>query len=322
MLRKFGYMTQELARSTTKYLQIIKMSKKKYFLYRDADALNHTFYELYDETFLLNKSKTLLSVADNTKGFKQWASENASEAELLIDYPNTKYAEQLRAEIHFTEFHQFEAFFVLLIANFQDLPHWLFLTTYSNADFKNSVKQFLNNDIFGLTKGLCNNRKEFINSAIYTGFIAQDKEATWDINIDNIFWLINRLAKKYIEAPEYNAYKHGLRVIAGTTAIKIYQTDNPANTLVNWQPKDALRLLELQKINSSHETVRVVTKQFNPTESINHLYIMNLFLNTMKHTRLAYFKNKKDVETLHTFFDLDREKIEALSTSKKWSITV
>ncbi len=180
------------------------MAKRKYII-NDPEGLNLKFYQKYDEDFLYRKADTLLFIAEEHEKFRSFVQENDGDVEGI----DSKFVETLRAEVHFTEFHQFEAFFALLIAIFQDLPHWLYLTTYPPGEIKKKVRLFLDEDIKTLTNGKLNSLEDFLNHAIYAGFVSNKQKIAdnWQTNLDNIAWLLRRMSQKYLDGTEYNAYK-------------------------------------------------------------------------------------------------------------------
>jgi len=258
------------------------MKEKTYFL-RDAKDLNLQFYRSYDEAFLYRKAETLMLLVDDVQKYKSALLGEDSE-----NFDEEKFVETLNAEIHFTEFHQFEAFFAVLIALFQDLPHWLYLTTYTSREIKEKVNAFLDGDLKKVSNGLVNNSNDFINSAVYAGFMSDNESIAqkWQENIDNIFWFITRVARKYIEGTEYNAYKHGLRVITGPTFIKFSSTGQPDKGF-QYSSDNSIRFLELDEVEKDKFQVKETFKHFNPVESINHLYFMYGVLETIKSVRMA-----------------------------------
>ena len=323
------------------------MSKKtKHYLCGDKRDLDKKFYESYDENFLFHKAKTLLLIADAPESFRQFAKDHENYP--TVEGEDKIYSQELRAEVHFTEFHQFEAFFALLIALFQPLPHWLFLTTYTTQEFKAKVQQYLDGDINGLTNGMIQDRHEFICQAIYTSFTLPNLATTgdaeedekrrdrWKVNTGNIAWLLTRVARKYLEGAEYNGYKHGLRVMAGPVFLRIFANDangEPESLIHNSAPEDALRYLETKEVSredagappeveGSFLQVYEVSKGFNPIESINHLYLTNIMLRTLKTTRLAIIKGDAKDVFLHTLFDLDRDAFAQLKPHDRWSVSL
>lgn len=202
----------------------IQVSNKKYII-RDPQSLNLTFYSGYDDNFIFNKTMSLLSIIDSGDEYKLLA-EKMNLPPFKID---RKFFEALEAEIYFSEFHFFESFFGLMVAIFQDLPHWLYLTTYETKEIKEKVKAFLNEDIEMLTNGRLTTFNDFVNLAIYTDCNSSDEKIrqNWQLNIDNILWTLRKIGQKYLDAKEYNGYKHGLRVMTGPTSFVIYPDGEP-----------------------------------------------------------------------------------------------
>lgn len=292
------------------------MAEKTYFL-RDAKDLNLQFYRSYDEAFLYRKAETLMLLVDDVEKYK-----SALLGEDSKNFDQRKFVETLNAEIHFTEFHQFEAFFAVLIAIFQDLPHWLYLTTYTSREIKGKVNAFLDRDLKTVSNRLVDNSNDFINSAVYAGFMSDNESIAqrWQENIDNIFWFITRLARKYIEGTEYNAYKHGLRVITGPTFIKFSPTGQPDKGF-QYSSDNSIRFLELDEVEKNKFQVKETFKHFNPVESINHLYFMYGVLETIKSVRIARI-NGETKANLNSFSTLDKDSLNKMRVATKWSMTL
>lgn len=289
------------------------------YVIRDCQQLNVDFYRRLDESFLWNKAITLHSVTENCDKFFE-----ISEIKTENDNDRKKYIEALNAELHFTESHQTEGLFALMFAAFQELPHWLYLTAYQTKEIKDGITKFVEGDIKSLTQGLLNTQKEFVQYSVYANFkpTDQEKAGNWDKNLDNLVWLLKRIGKKYLEASEYNAYKHGLRVFTGEFALFISPDSKPEQKTCFGHSKDSLSYLELKDIGEGGLTVREVTKHFSPTESFNHLFIMQRILDTIKHTRLEKLTRKKGGVQLNTFFGIDQSEFNKLSTKTEFRITV
>lgn len=294
------------------------MMAKSKFLIRDPDGLNLLFYQSYDEGFLLRKADTLLFIAEHSGEFREFIAKNGGDPEAV----DKKYLETLRAEVHFAEFHQFEAFFALLIAIFQDLPHWLYLTTYPVGEIRQRVKAYLERDVSTLTNGLLSTLDDFLNWAIYAGFLSteKDKIENWQANLHNIDWLLTRIGRKYLEGSEYNAYKHGLRVMTGPSYFRFRPSGSPTGG-ISFTSDDSLKFLEIEASEEGNRIVRKTFKHFNPEESIHHLSFMCDILEMVKVVRLARLRGEDSAE-LKTFFGLKKEDISKLMTRTKWSISV
>jgi hypothetical protein len=196
------------------------------------------------------------------------------------------------------------------------------LTTYPPGDMKKKAQLYLDRNIKSLTNGQCKTKAEFIQSAVYLGFMSSedDKKANWQQNIDNIEWAINRMADKYVNGAEYNAYKHGLRVMAGYAFFRMYFNENP-NGGIHWASHDSLMFLELKDIGEGGLTVYQTTKQFNPQESMEHIFLMCCVFETIKSVRLARLKGEEGAK-LNTFFNMNKEGLLQLRNTNSWSTAV
>src|SRR6266700_3336363 len=283
---------------------------------------NLRFYERYDENFLFNKMVTLLYILDEGESvIKQIEERLVSNGGASF---SERYLESIRAEIFFTALHQCETFFALLIAPFQPLPHWLYLTIYETKEIKQVVELILADKITEITGGGITTIQDFIKFAVYCEVMAADLQMTkrWDENIDNVAWLVKRIGEfffKYDRA--YNSYKHGLRVMTGPHQLRIgLQKPDGATTgpmHVIQASEDSVTYLQkepVREVDGEKEIpISEVTKAFNPFEATFYLAKMNQMLETIRATRLAFLEGGEPVESLNTFFGLDRDEVEQLA---------
>lgn len=285
---------------------------KTYFLGSEPGGLDLEFYQGYDESLLYNKAVTLWYAINGGERLKD-------EIQELVDQQgggrlSDKYFEGLRAELHFTALHQFEGFFSLLIAICQELPHWLYLTTYPPGEIQEKAKLFVDGKIGELTGGIVGNAREFLAQAIYLGSRPQDEtlSARWDENLDNVAWLIRRIARKYDEdLPVYNSYKHGLRLLTGPSRFAVALngpdgTPGQAHTLA--ASEDSLAFLELDK-RPDGTRVRHTTRHFSPQESFYYVCKMSQMLETIKATRLAALRGETEGPSLNLFLKIEKDEI-------------
>src|SRR6266568_1848818 len=183
---------------------------------------NLRFYERYDENFLFNKVATFLYILDEGEpAIKQIEERLVANGGASF---SERYLESIRAEIFFTALHQCEVFFALLIAPFQPLPDWLYLTVYKTEEIKQAVEQIVANKIEGVTGGGITTIQDFIKVAVYSEVTAADPQlaSRWEENIDNAAWLVKRIGKFFLKYDRaYNSYKHGLRVMTGPHQVSI-----------------------------------------------------------------------------------------------------
>ncbi|MHB8155899.1 MAG: hypothetical protein ACYDEQ_00645 [Desulfocucumaceae bacterium] len=290
--------------------------KKKQENYRFINRINvdKTFYEGFDPGFLYNKARALLIILNDEDKFiemAKWVEDGIAH--------DKKYFESLRAEIYFTSMHQAEVLFALMFAFYQDLPHWLYLSMYKTI--KPSVDLFLKGKIADLTHNKVNNYKDFIKQTVYSGYERNNGDnAKWCKNIDDIEWILIKLAEIYLKGNEYNSYKHGLRVFTGESAFgfSVNGSDD-----VNWlaASQDSLTFLE-SKDEADYTEVYKTTKMFNMQESFNYLYIMYIILKNIKKTRLARIKGEKGSE-INMITGFDKDKFMLLGAGKaemKWQV--
>lgn len=288
---------------------------------------NLCFYEQYDEHFLFNKVVTFLYILDNGEPVITQVEEN------LIAHGgarlSNKYLESIRAEILFTTLHQCEAFFALLIAPFQPLSHWLYLTTYETKEIKEGIRKILDNKIEDITNGSITDIQDFIKVTIYSEVMSTDLQLAnrWNENIDNVAWLLKHIGEfffKYEDA--YNSYKHGLRIMTGPHQVSIglenadgtvsgpMHVIQAAEDSVTYLHKEPIREVEGKK----ERPISEVTKAFNPSEAFFYLAKMSQMLETIKATRLMWLKGGGTVERINTFFQLDRDAVLGLAKYDEW----
>ena len=294
-----------------------KLSIKNSYLINDPYELNLNFYTRFDESYLYNKALTLISVTDNMDEFFK-----ISEIEEEEKSDRKKYKESLNAEVYFSEIHQIESLFAYLLAPFQRWPHWIYLTTYQTKEIKKAIGYYLNNNVTLFTSGVLNNLKDFLQVVIYSKFKSSDEEKAnqWDKNLDNIDWFLKRIGERYLDAKEFNAYKHGLRVLTGEAGLFVGLDSEPGKMSCVDKSENSLSYLELKDEGKNRLRVFQTTKLFNPVESLNNLFVMQLLLKNIKNTRLARIKQEQKAK-LYTFFELDHEKFLGISKRTRFSFS-
>ena len=309
-----------------------KQQKKKTLVLRNPGMVMKRFYDGFNHKFLYRKAQTLMFLVSQRERFTEMVkqAEETSEEEstkyLSCQDIDDKYFEGLRAEVYFTEMHQFESFFALLLAYFQDLPDWLYLRTYTTEEIKTAIQNYVDGNISAATNGAVSTREDFIIHAVYAGCYSDELKENneWNESVDNIDWFIKRAGQRYLEAAEYNAYKHGLRVLTGHTWFRVWPNDAAGNPqgqgFVLGDSEDSLSFPELEDQGEGGLTAVEVTKHFNPKENFEHIQIMQLILDEVMRTRGARI-NREPIEHLETIL-IDREKLQALRKYFTFSLTV
>jgi hypothetical protein len=220
----------------------------------------------------------------------------------------------------------------LLIAPFQPLPDWLYLTIYETKEIKQAIEQIVANEIGNLTSDVLSEIQDFIKVAVYSEVTSADPQlaSRWNENIDNICWLVKRIGEFFLKYDRaYNSYKHGLRVMTGPHQVSMgLQTPNGATTgtmhVVQYSEDSVMYLQKEPKREVDGETeipISEITKAFNPSEAAFYLAKMCQMLQTIKATRLTALKGGGPVASINTFFGLDRDEVQALEKIDEWRQT-
>jgi hypothetical protein len=282
------------------------------------------FYTGYASHALCNKAVALGHAIEEAEGFTQWV---ASHPELHNYQIDDRYFESLRAELYLTEYHQFEAFFTLLIAPFQGMPAWIYLTAYKPNEFTAAVDAYLNEDIEAVTNGAFQDKAALVRYTVYTNCEPADEalRVRWDENISNTIWLIDRLANHYVEGRgEYNAYKHGLRVLVGESTFSIGLESYPGGPVKEMVDQffspDSVMFLEFKDAEPGIKTVHRTLKHVNPRLSVLFVSKMAQMAETIRRTRLAAITGSP-ASDLATNFQLDKDQIRQEELQRKFKAT-
>lgn len=172
------------------------LSKPKLpFLVSDPSRLDEEFYSGYDARFLFRKVSVFWTTLNDSVLLNRFVENDCGPEEA------TRLRHAMAAEILFAEFHQFESFFAMLIARFQELPHWIYLNTYSTAEIKRKARQFMENRFEDLSGGAASNRNDFLHLSIYNGYESGDASPeSWVQTFENLGWLISKMGTKYLAA--------------------------------------------------------------------------------------------------------------------------
>ena len=191
------------------------------------------------------------------------------------------------------------------IAIFQPLPHWVYLTTYKPGDMKTAANQLLGRQLRELTNNHTDDKRQFIMTSIYSDMVSDDEQARarWDENLDNAFWLIESMARYYLDGLDaYNSYKHGVRFVPGTI-------DKWTNIGLERVADHGVAYLKLD-----NGQIIEISREIYPDESVYFLSVMYQMQETIRETRLYGWLHDlppKDDSKIHSFLDIPREQIVA-----------
>jgi len=219
---------------------------------------------------------------------------------------------RLKLDMYFSEFHCFEAMFALMMAPFQPEPHCIYMCTYSARDIRQHADNYLAGNIASLTSNQYQTKCEFLSAAVYSHFNPSESTEAWQENLEDLARLLDRLAKKYSDALEYNFYKHGMRVsYGGPGSFKI--SSQEGNLEAQWDSDDSIRFMQI--VGQGKEvTLRQTIKYFDPDESIHNVYLLEAIIKSMKATRLA-----KIIPNTHEFIVKDFRGVDKTRIEQFWA---
>ena len=259
------------------------MKAKPYLLFRSHEQANIRFYEGYDPSFLFRKADLIYFAYSRRDEFLTFLNS----ANCSTEGFNDAYFHGIAAELHCSSFQQFESLFALMLAAFQPLPHWIYLTRYTTREIKTKVEAFVTGDIVGATQGVCKSADDFIQNSVYPGVSEpHDQSGSWRTSIADLRWTLERLAA------EYNAYKHGLRVLPGSAQLLVDISAGANNFHPVLSMQHALSFLEISAKGDGYG-VQEVTKEINAEYAYQNLYAMSTIAETIKNLRLAGLKHER-----------------------------
>jgi hypothetical protein len=297
------------------------MHKKRTYVFssKDPGELNLAFYQKFDPGFIDTKAGTLWFIDQHRESFCEFVKNCNGLTEVL----NDDYYHTLQAEIHFAFFHQCETLFALIFAAFQKLPHWLYLTTYETREIKRRVRQYIDRDFSEIGGRAITDARSFLNWGVYSGATVTQPPPgkTWDGALDNLDHFLCHVAERYLAGTEYNAYKHGIRMLRGKQEFKVYPRDNPDTPSLALESDNALTYLELRKDDERGQTVHQTVKFFKAKEDYAHIQMLAKLAESIKNTRIEKYGGSAKREII-AFFDLDREQLIELSEVTTWTLSL
>lgn len=264
----------------------MKPPQKSYFLFRTRREADLRFYEGYDPNFLFRKADLLFFTYMRREEFKTFAESLNGPITDLTD----AYFHGVAAELHCTALQQFESLFALMLAAFQPLPHWIYLTRYRTAEIKEKAAAYVAGDIDTASGGQCSSTDQFVSRAIYPGVqpppTTDSHNESWRTSLADLNWFIIHMASHYLNSPEYNAYKHGLRVLPGSAKLLVDVSGGAKQFSPVLSMKHALSFLEIKEDNGRYVT-QEITKEINPEDAYQNMLVMATLLETIQKIRLA-----------------------------------
>ena len=267
----------------------------------DADF---AFYDGYDPEFIFKKVAVLLSVYKHAELFDEAAAGWGD----AFTTKEIGYRGALATEIHCATFHQAEGFIALLLAEFQNRPDWVYLSSYTNREIKEAAGAIVANDFSKASNGLSESGRDFVEKSVYATIRPGDDPdllERWNRSVQDAEWLIRHVAELYLQGHEYNAYKHGLRVVSGTAALGVKPMGSPESLRIIMTMPHSLTYLELGDTAEGY-TADQVTKELDPEYSYAVVQAVSCVLMTTRNMRMArYGQRAESIDCI----ELNREKL-------------
>ena len=269
------------------------MAKKKNYTARLSEKeLNIRFYEGLDYDFLYHKAHISYLCLENWNDFKGFEAEHEF-TYMEGDEADIKRKQALAAEIFFTSIHLTEALFVLLLARFQPIPDWLYLTTYRTNEIFDYAKSYLNGDTSKLPNVSETNNRDFLVKS-FTVSSAKSEEDFFESYINSCDEFLKRALQRYIEHGEYGgpygAYKHGARIHTGGMEIAVGLSSEEMATVIS--SEYGISWISSEEVTSNDNTVRKFKLLLNQQaidykESFEYILQMCNIIKTLKQARIA-----------------------------------
>jgi hypothetical protein len=282
-----------------------KFLMSRYLTVNDADE---AFYKSYDALFLARKVELLYAMYRNAGSFldgvQTWNRAVTSSEEQLRSF--------LATELHCTVFHQTEALIALLLAEYQDKPDWVYLTTYGNPEIKKAAEAIAKHEQIPGTTAV--NMADLVKTAVFATWDLSKSEGIreqWNETISSTIALLQIVSEQFIDAQEYNSYKHGLRVVLGSASFGVASGKLAEHNFVTFASMPhAMTFLEKETVGQD-DGAKMVSKETKPEYSFDAVTCMANLVSTIKSFRLARIYNKLPEEVSLPMFDtlhLDRIK--------------
>ena len=261
----------------------------KYSALLPEDTFNDIrFYKSFNENFLFSKVSALKAIIELSEGLSG------------ADKVTTSFLEDLRAEIYFTIFMQFESLFALMMAPFQPKPHGLYMTLYQSGKLRKQIYRYVKQDIDLLTGGKERSSIDFINHALFckVSFKSSDEGSLAFknslVSLDNFLKMIASLYLTGSErGAEYNTYKHGVRFYLGYNSFKISEIGASDEDKVGFETQDSITYSKTEKIDSETIYVSEGLVHFDWLESYQAVRVMASCLETLKKVRISVYSKSE-----------------------------
>lgn len=267
-----------------------------------------TFFQSYQKDYHKIKAFYIKGLLDNLDKF-----ENELFGDKVDDEDREAIKRTLKSDLRQTYFHAIETFFELFFAlnpkgkKVFDDEYVLFALTNSNwKQTYKKIKEITENenalDFLDEKIVFLNHRISIGHYLFYIGIFSTvkfPKEIFDNINesIEAIKYGIRVIANDFVNREEYNAYKHGLRLIPSATKFMIAEAKT-MDIKMEWDISDSMSFYLKTKYP---DELTVVTKLFDTEKDFQMTYFCSNMIHHMIFFRRIMLRFKKDKNKFEQF---------------------
>jgi hypothetical protein len=263
------------------------------------------FFKEFPYKYWLYKAEMIKSLLDNNEKFQD--SNGTLE---IFDGSLKEYQQMLKHELHFTYYHQAEALFELIFAleKLDDKYTWLILSESYRHQKKYAEKI---NEIAGGSNKLFDKEVKlksgkslsFIEWLLYDAYGEQIQSDELKTSLVKAKEIIQIIAKDLSDKAQYNAFKHGMRVLPLWKYFSIKAKDKEKKG-VKFDLENSFTFLSFPKDRSK---IDEVTIGYSPDQDLLKINLITLLMKGIIGVRKDKYFNKEKGQLFH-FVDVDFKK--------------
>lgn len=258
------------------------------------------FYDSYLDDYHKFKAMTLKGILDNID-----THANTFIGQLTAEGME-QYKKTLQADLRQTYFHSIETFFELFFALNPKSKGYIgdknIMIALTQSNWRESYKTIVNisNDEKALdfldTEIDMHGATVSIGHYIFYFGLARSQSKIPDFSqglSDSLAAIkegIRLIAKDFADREEYNAYKHGIRIIPALKELSVFDRET-METHIKWDLQDSMSFFLKTKME---DEVKIITKVFDPARDYQMTYFCSNLISNMVYYRKMAFDTKKD----------------------------
>jgi hypothetical protein len=289
---------------------------KPFLLLRPLSRAELAFYEGYDPDFIAKKAAVLFAAYKSSEAFTGFAESIG----WSLDCNDASFFGALATELHCATFHQYEGMLALLLAEYQDRPDWVYLSSYGTKEIKAAARAIADGRFEEITHGVNQTAEQFVATAVYATWKPSETAASydsWKESLKSVALFIGSCADLYLKGTEYNAYKHGLRVVSGAAGLAVGSAPGSADFKSILAMRHSLSYLELEDTPEGY-VAQEITLELSPEYSYEQIRVAAGVLATIREMRIARLKGKADSLNV---FSIDHDRLASLKPVSSMSFS-